>query len=215
MLEKATGLIIRTRRLTETSLIVHWLTPSLGRISTVAKGALRPASPFRGKLDLFYSADFTFSRNLRSELHNLREVGLREVHAQLRTDLRFLQQASYFTHLVEKSTETETPLLEIYSLFDQALLFLPRQTSAPKTVFAFELKLLDLLGVFPEANASRLRPETVKLIQELSTSDWSHLSEVASTTAADNEVRFFLERCLSAVVNRMPAERDKALGGLR
>ncbi|MCX6892658.1 MAG: recombination protein O N-terminal domain-containing protein, partial [Verrucomicrobia bacterium] len=58
MIETATGVVLRTRRLTETSLIIHWLTPGLGRLATVAKGALRPKSPFRGKLDLFYRADF-------------------------------------------------------------------------------------------------------------------------------------------------------------
>ena len=51
---RAIGLILRTRRLTETSLIVHWLTAEEGRVATVAKGALRPKSPFRGKLDLCY-----------------------------------------------------------------------------------------------------------------------------------------------------------------
>ena len=54
MIETATGLILRTRPLTETSLIVHWLTPDFGRIATVAKGARRNQSPFLGKLDLFY-----------------------------------------------------------------------------------------------------------------------------------------------------------------
>jgi DNA repair protein RecO (recombination protein O) len=53
MIETATGLIFRTRSLTETSLIVQWLTPHLGRLATVAKGARRVKSPFHGKLDLF------------------------------------------------------------------------------------------------------------------------------------------------------------------
>ena len=84
MIQSATGLILRTRPLTETSLIVQWLTPEFGRISTVAKGARRPKSPFAGKLDLFYLADFSFTRSRRSELHALREVGLRETHRNLR-----------------------------------------------------------------------------------------------------------------------------------
>ena len=81
MIETAAGLVLRTRPLTETSLIVHWLTPGLGRLATVAKGARRAKSPFRGKLDLFYLADFSFSRSRRSELHTLREVSLRETHS--------------------------------------------------------------------------------------------------------------------------------------
>jgi DNA repair protein RecO (recombination protein O) len=75
--ERAQGLVLRVYPLTETSLIVHWLTRDQGRLATVAKGARRPKSPFRGKLDLFYMADFSFGRSRRSELHTLREVSLK------------------------------------------------------------------------------------------------------------------------------------------
>src|SRR5580692_12824213 len=105
MIETSTGLILRTRPLTDTSLIVHWLTEDLGRLATVAKGARRPKSPFAGKLDLFYLADFSFQRSRHSELHQLREVSLRQTHAAIRTELEYLQQASYCTALVEQVTE--------------------------------------------------------------------------------------------------------------
>src|SRR5512146_3023961 len=105
MIESATGLVLRTRPLTETSLIVQWLTPGLGRLATVAKGARRPKSPFRGKLDLFYLADFSFSRSRRSELHTLREVNLRCTSPALRRELGYLRQAAYCTGLVAQATE--------------------------------------------------------------------------------------------------------------
>jgi hypothetical protein len=111
MTESATGIILRTRPLTETSLIVHWLTPDFGRIATVAKGARRPKSPFLGKLDLFYEADFSFSRSRHSDLHNLREVSvLREMHGAIREDILKLSQAAYAAAFIEQATETETPL---------------------------------------------------------------------------------------------------------
>src|SRR3954462_11702924 len=100
--ENTSGLVLRTRRLTETSLIVQWLTPELGRIATVAKGALRPQSPFRGKLDLFYEADLSFVRSRRSELHTLREVSIRDTRKTIRQSFALLQQASYFAALVEQ-----------------------------------------------------------------------------------------------------------------
>src|SRR5512140_2560249 len=121
MIETATGLVLRTRPLTETSLIVQWLTPELGRLATVAKGARRPKSVFRGKLDLFYLADFSFSRSRRSELHTLREVTVRDTHSVLRTDLDSLQQAAYCAALVELATETETPLPAVFELLCGAL----------------------------------------------------------------------------------------------
>ena len=102
MEERATGLILRTRPLTDTSLIVLWLTPELGRVATVAKGARRANSPFRGKLDLFYLADFSFARSRRSDLHTLREIVLREPHEVLRRNLAVLRQAAYASMLKHK-----------------------------------------------------------------------------------------------------------------
>ena len=67
MIASSVGLILRTRPLTETSLIVNWLTPEFGRLATVAKGARRARSPFRGLLDLFYLCDLSFARSRRSE----------------------------------------------------------------------------------------------------------------------------------------------------
>ncbi|MEY4918691.1 MAG: repair protein RecO, partial [Verrucomicrobiota bacterium] len=104
MIESAHGIILRTRLLTETSLIVNWLTPDLGRVATVAKGARRSKSPFAGKLDLFYTADFSFSRSRSSELHNLREVKLHQTHGVIRQDMAKLQQAAYATAFIEQAT---------------------------------------------------------------------------------------------------------------
>src|SRR5271165_1677923 len=101
MIESTSGLILRTRPLTDSSLIVCWLTPGLGRLATVAKGARRPKSPFAGRLDLFYLARFSFQRSRRSELHQLREVSLTETHAAIRRELDCVQQASYCAGLVE------------------------------------------------------------------------------------------------------------------
>jgi len=61
-IERSRGVVLRIRPLTETSLIVHWLTADCGRLATVAKGARRAKSPFRGKLDLFYEAELSFQR---------------------------------------------------------------------------------------------------------------------------------------------------------
>src|SRR5579862_123967 len=165
MIQSATGLILRRRPLTETSLIIHWLTPDFGRIATVAKGAQRPKSPFLGKLDVFYLADFSFSRSRRSDLHVLREVSLRELHPALRQDLAGLRQATYATALVEQATETETPLPAVYELMIGFLDQLSKQDVRPQMVFALELKLLHELGLEPDWNQTRLSPGTTKIGQ--------------------------------------------------
>src|SRR5689334_15387363 len=114
--ERTRGVVLRTYPLTETSLIVHWLTHDFGRIATVARGALRAKSSFRGKLDLFHRCDLLFTRSRRSELHTLKEVELLDTHPALRRDYERLQKAVYAAALIEQTTETDAPVPELYTL---------------------------------------------------------------------------------------------------
>ena len=191
--ERTTGIIFRTRPLTETSLIVHWLTPDLGRLATVAKGARRPKSPFRGKLDLFYLAEFSFVRSRRSELHTLREVSLRQMHPALRQDLAKLQQASACAALVERVTETETPLPDIFALFAGLLEYLSSHPAEPKVIFAFVVKLLYQSGLGPDVTATRLSEGARQVWRRLREDDWPALVPLRPSDAQVSELRHFLQ----------------------
>ena len=207
MIESATGIILRTRPLTETSLIVNWLTAEHGRISTVAKGARRPKSTFAGKLDLFYEAEFTYTRSKRSELHTLRELSLKETHAPLRQEMGWLQQASYATALVEQTTERETPLPGVHALLHGLLDYLPKQPPQPRTVYAFELKLLEELGLHPETEDTKLTPATAELLTALTQSDWPELASLSATATQAKELRQFLHGFLIYHLGKIPKGR--------
>ena len=211
MIETATGLILRTRPLTETSLIVHWLTPELGRIATVAKGARRHKSPFLGKLDLFYLVDFSFSRSRRSDLHALREVNPRETHGAIRADILKLQQAAYATHFIELATETETPLPAVYELLRAFLDCLCGQKTAPQLVLAFELKLLHELGLEPNLAESNLAAGTKKIAGILAQKDWANGLLLKLAAAQTVELRQFLHGFLIFHLGRLPQGRAAAL----
>ena len=205
--ERAHGIILRTRLLTETSLIVHWLTPEMGRVATVAKGARRPKSPFRGKLDLFYEADFSFARSRRSELHNLREVSLRNTHSALRKEMGWLQQAAYCAALIEQTTETDTPLPEVFELMRGFLNHLTRQPPQPRNIFAFELKLLNELGLRPDLTGSRLTVGTKEIVRALLERDWPAIAQLKSTAAQAKELHQFLHRFLNFHLGKIPKGR--------
>jgi DNA repair protein RecO (recombination protein O) len=212
MIELAHGLILRTRPFTETSLIVHWLTPEFGRFSTVAKGARRPKSPFRGKLDLFYLADFAFNRSRRSELHTLTDVSLCETHAALRRELIPLQQASCCAALVELATEIETPLPAIFELMRSFLSVLSQNPPQPRNMFAFELKLLNELGLKPDLVKSRLTLGTKKIVKALLDNDWQKISQLKLSDAQNTELNRFLHGFLIYHLDRIPKGRHAALG---
>ena len=213
MTETTTGLILRTRPLTDTSLIVHWLTPDLGRLAAVAKGARRPKSPFAGKLDLFYLAQFSFQRSRRSELHQLREASLVETHAALRRDLQALSQASYCATLIEQATETETPIPEIYTLMTGLLGSLCRNGPRPQTLPAFEFKLLAELGLQPDLEKERLKPDLKQILRVLLADDWDRLLRLKMTAAQFNALEKFTGGFLVYHLGKFPAGRERALAG--
>jgi len=211
MTESTHGIILRVRPLTETSQIVHWLTADLGRIATVAKGARRAKSPFAGKLDLFYAADFSFSRSRRSDLHALREVSLRQTHGAIREDILKLQQAGYATALIEQATETETPLPEIFELARGFLGLLCEQTPQPQIIFALELKLLNELGLAPDPEELRLTPGARKIAQVLTEGDWNSIARIKLSAAQAAEFRQCLHGFIIFHLGRLPRGRSTAL----
>jgi DNA repair protein RecO (recombination protein O) len=212
MIERATGLILRTRRLTETSLIVHWLTPDLGRLAAVAKGALRPKSPFGGKLDLFFEADLSFSRSRRSDLHTLREVSLRDSHPKLRQDLDRLRIAACAARWIELATETETPVSEPFGLMRRLLACLDTKPASASLVFAFELVLLTVSGLRPGFESAPLSVGTRKALALLATADWTQLDRLKLSEGQVREIDRFLRPHLLDAWRTLPVGRTEALG---
>jgi DNA repair protein RecO (recombination protein O) len=211
MIESATGLILRTRPLTETSVIVHWLTPAFGRIATVAKGARRSKSPFLGRLDLFYLADFSFSRSRHSDLHILREAVLREMHGAIREDISKLSQAAYAAELIEQATETETPLPAVFELMRGFLDGLCRQKPAAQLVFAFELKLLRELGLNPDLRKTNLTAGSRRIVSAFLKNGWPECLRLKLARAQTGELRQFLHGFLIFHLGRLPKGRAAAL----
>lgn len=146
-METTPAILLRRTKLTETSLIVTWLTEQHGRLKTVGKGARGAKSPFSGVLDLFFACEISYVRSRRSELHGLREVRLLEPHAQLRFDYPRLALAAYFAELLELVTETEHPVPELYDLLKRALGHLNMHPASRRALAHFETEVARALGI--------------------------------------------------------------------
>lgn len=142
------AILIRTHRLTDTSLIVHWLTEDFGLIRTVAKGALRPKSPFAGRLDLFFGVEAVFQRSRKGDLHALREVVVEEWREPLRKAYDSLLLAGYWCRLLEIVVEPEHPDPVWYDLLRRALKHLESEGPSRRALQHFEKELTRLLGIY-------------------------------------------------------------------
>ena len=81
-----------------TSHVVSWLAPR-GKVTTVAKGAVRPKSWFLGQYDLNYTCDILYYAHGRGDIHALRDCVPVERRDALRDDFRALALAGYFRRL--------------------------------------------------------------------------------------------------------------------
>ena len=154
VMEKADGILIRKTPLTNTSLIVHWCTREHGLIRTAAKGARRPGSPFAGKLDLFYSAELSWTRSRRGDLHTLQEAEVTNYRQGIQKDYLRVLAAAYFASLVERVAEGDTPVTGLHDLLRRALDWLDAHQPTEKAVLFFEKEVANDLGIHGEPGVS-------------------------------------------------------------
>lgn len=157
-METTDAILLRRTKLSDTSLIVTWLSLEHGKIKTVAKGARRAKSSFTGKLDLFYEAEILWSRSRKSELHILKEVSLKEPYEGLRLSFAKVQLASYFVELLELVTEVEQPAPELYDLLKRALRHVTTQSASLRALVHFENETARFLGI---ANSAHTAAEAI------------------------------------------------------
>lgn len=146
-METTRAIVLRKRKFSDTSLIVSWCTESLGCVQTMARGALRPKSPFAGKLDLFFEAEIQLARSRRSSLHTLTEVVLRNPFAGIRQSYARAQTAAYFAELIEKCTERDHCEAELFALLRRAFTYLNANEPTVRAVAHFETGVARTTGV--------------------------------------------------------------------
>lgn len=146
---KSRAILIRRYLLGESSLIAHWCTADHGLLKTVARGARRPKSPFAGRLDLFFTADISWTPSRRSDLHTLNEAILVAPRLGLRDSYGRMLAAAYFTAMVDLVVEREAPVPELHDLLGRALDWLESHEPTAAAVRRFEDRTAVLLGIAP------------------------------------------------------------------
>lgn len=178
-MDKAEAILIDRMPYRETSLIVQWCAPGVGVFKTIAKGALRPNSPFVGRLDLFVSAEVRFVHSRSSDLHTLAEVHWIDPRLGLRQSYGRVLAATYFVKLITQVVERETAIPAVYELLRKALDYLNTKEPNLALMNRFEQRLAEELGIAGEGDFSRAienafhhrppvqRGQLIKLITQL------------------------------------------------
>jgi DNA repair protein RecO (recombination protein O) len=147
--QSTTGTVLAITPVSETSHVVTWLTPDLGKLVTVAKGAYRPKSIFLGQYDLFYTCEVLFYRTKPAGMHIARECWTINSRTSLRQNWRAACAASYICDLASKNVVPYRNERNVFELTNRTLDFFTEVTPAPQVLLWYELALAGAIGLSP------------------------------------------------------------------
>jgi len=147
------ALLLRCVDFSESDRVVHLLTPDLGRITAIAKGARRSVKRFPGTLDVFNHVRIQVFRPRGSGMARLEQAVLVAPFLSLRDSPARFALASYLLELLDRSAPEGGARQDTERLFQFAIA--AQQTVGnsdpdPELRALLELRALDALGLRPE-----------------------------------------------------------------
>ena len=148
---KMNGIIICENNFGDYDKMLTMLTPGLGKISCVAKGARRPKSALLAGTQFLCFGEYLMYKGANT--YNINSCEAIEVFYNLRTDLDKLNNAVEVTKIIRDVTEENQNCYKILQLYLNTLYTLSETDKEPELIISiFKLKLLCFLGFTPRIN---------------------------------------------------------------
>lgn len=159
---KMSGIIISENNLGDYDKMLTMLTPGLGKISCVAKGARRPKSALLAGTQFLCFGEYIMYKGANT--YNINSCEIIEVFYNIRTDLDKLNYAVEITKIIRDVTEENQNSYKILQLFLNTLYVLSETEKNPELIISiFKLKLLCFLGFTPRITECTNCKQTEKL----------------------------------------------------
>lgn len=158
---KVKGIILSENNMGDYDKMLTILTPNLGKISCVAKGARRPKSALLAGTQMFCFGEYMVYQG--TSTYHMNSCETIEIFYKLRTDLDKLKYAIHIDKIIQDITEENENCFNILQLYLNALYTLSEtDKDLSLTVSIFKLRLLCLLGFTPRIAACVNCKETEK-----------------------------------------------------
>jgi len=140
------AIIMRTRELGESDLLVNFFTRDMGLLRGIAKGAKRSKHRFSNCLDLFCLASVEYGKKRVQNLYMLNSCKLIDSFFGLRSDFSALCLASYMVELTEVLFPAQISESRIFDLLKDSLSALDRGVEPGRLRLFFEARAMALGG---------------------------------------------------------------------
>ncbi len=153
------AIVLRRKPITESSLLVDWLTLDHGKLRTVARGAYRQSGRRTQTAfapDLFQLCEVRVAPSKTSDLHSLAECQLCNAFPGISSDYQRTLCAAYFTSLAARALPEESPAPGVFDLLRRALEYLSVKPPTARAVLHFERELIAALDLEPDPKLGTL-----------------------------------------------------------
>lgn len=148
---KTNGIIISENNFGDFDKMLTMLTPGLGKISCIAKGARRPKSALMAGTQLLCFGEYLMYKG--SNTYNINSCETIEVFYNLRMDLDKLKYAAHITKIIQDITQENQNSYKILQLYLNTLYTLSETDKNLDLVLSiFKLRILCILGFTPRIN---------------------------------------------------------------
>lgn len=145
---KMNGIILAENNMGDFDKMLTMLTPGVGKISCVAKGARRPKSALLAGTQLFCFGEYLMYKG--TETYHINSVETIEVFYNIRTDLDKLKYAIHINKIIQDVTHENQNCYKILQLFLNTLYVISEtQKDLDFVLSVFKMRLLCILGFVP------------------------------------------------------------------
>lgn len=149
---KTNGIIISESNMGDFDKMLTMLTPGLGKISCVAKGARRPKSSLLAGTQFLCFGEYIMYKG--SEHYSINSCETIEMFYNVRIDLDKLENAVNVTKIIQDVTDENENCYKILQLYLNTLYMISETEKNPDFIISiFKLKLLCYLGFKPRIEA--------------------------------------------------------------
>ena len=149
------AIVLRSRPFGESDKIVTLLTANFGKITGIAKGALRSRRRFVNSLEPFSLTNLRFQDRAHSDLVFILGAELVNGFRQLTSSLESISHASYIVEITDGLPGERDENLAVFEHLRHGLSLLDANGTSLRFLTAFELRLLKLTGYQPVLDACR------------------------------------------------------------
>ena len=143
------AIVLRTRPFAESDKIVSFLTQHHGKVTGIAKGAMRSRKRFVNSLETFSLVNLSFQDRSHSHLAFILSADLTRGTSALMSDLARIAHASYLVEITEGLIGERETHPAIFHHLKDGLGHLESNGASLRFLTFFELKLLRLAGYQP------------------------------------------------------------------